>query len=240
MKLLKAQERCLILNNYTYSQELYHCIFSDYIYQQDVNFNYINAPYLQRTDKNARFKFIQRLVNEIVEKAIPCSIRQLMTAKINPIAFYQAVGKFSRDVYGQKRLIARLKGLENSAQIKEITQYKDYGFKIDSTNPYVHRIASVFLYWFSVIKPFSVEMSRIPKSSCNAKDYEKLQIIYSLFNEYMTYFLIALALTGTTLQLRIDSNWEYFKEFLKDLHFRNLSRSSLEFFLASYQVGLST
>lgn len=240
MKLLNEQERCLILNSYTDSQILYHFIFSDYIYEQDINFNYINAPYLEKADRNKRFEFIQSLVNEIFEKAIPFNVRQYMTPKINPIAFYQAVGKFSRDVYGQKRLVARLKGLENSAQIKEITQYKDYGFKIDSTNPYIHRIASVFLYWFSVIKPFSVEMSPIPELSCNSKDYEKLQIIYSLFNEYMTYFLIQAALTGTTIQLRIEDNWEYFKEFLSDLHFRNLSRSSLEFFLASYQVALST
>lgn len=234
MKLLNGQERCLILNNYTDSQKLYHFIFSDYIYEQDINFNYINAPYLEKADRNKRFEFIQSLVNEIFEKAIPFNVRQYMTPKINPIAFYQAVGKFFRDVYGQKRLVARLKGLENSTQIKEITQYKDYGFKIDSTNPYIHRIASVFLYWFSVIKPFSLEMSYIPHG------YKKLPIIYGFFNEYITYFLVQAALTGTTIQLRIEDNWEYFKEFLSDLHFRNLSRSSLEFFLASYQVALST
>ncbi len=199
------------MNKYTYSQILYHFIFSDYIYLQDFDFKYINAPYLQRTDRNERFKFIQRLINEIFETTIPPNIRQCMTAKIQPVAFYQAVGKFSRDVYGQKRLAARLTGLENSLQINEITQYKDYGFKIDSTNPYIHRIASVFLYWFSVLKPFSVEMSRIPEISCNSKNYEKLQIIYSFFNEYITYFLIQAALTGTTLQFRIENNWIYFK-----------------------------
>jgi len=212
------------------SQILYHSIFSDYIYQQDDYFEYINAPYLEKADRNKRFEFIQSLVNEIFERMIPLDIRQYMTPKINPIAFYQAVGKFSRDVYGQKRLVARMKGLENIPQIDALQQYKDYGFKIDSTNPYVHRIASVFLYWFSVIKPFSLEMSYIPHG------YEKLPIIYGFFNEYITYFLIQAALTGTTIQLRIEDNWEYFKEFLSDLHFRNLSRSSLEFFLASYQL----
>lgn len=228
MKLLSGQRGSLTLNND--SKVLYYNIFSDYIYQQDINFEYIDAPNLKKVSRNERFEFIQHLVNEIFKRTIPDCIHAYMTPKINPIAFYQAVGKFSRDVYGQKRLEARIKGLEHISQIDEIKQYKDYGFKVDSNNPYVHRIASVFLYWFSVIKPFSLEMSSIPKG------YAKLSVIYSFFNEYITYFLIQVALTGTNIQLSIEENWDYFVEFLSDLHFRNLSRSSLEFFLASYQL----
>lgn len=228
MKLLSEQRGSLTLSND--SKVLYYNIFSDYIYQQDINFEYIDAPNLKKVSRNERFEFIQHLVNEIFKRTIPDCIRAYMTPKINPIAFYQAVGKFSRDVYGQKRLEARITGLEHISQIDEIKQYKDYGFKVDSNNPYVHRIASVFLYWFSVIKPFSLEMSPIPKG------YAKLSVIYSFFNEYITYFLIQVALTGTNIQLSIEENWDYFVEFLSDLHFRNLSRSSLEFFLASYQL----
>lgn len=53
------------------SQIVYHSIFSDYIYQEDDYFEYINAPYLEKADKNERFEFIQYLVNEIFEKMIP-------------------------------------------------------------------------------------------------------------------------------------------------------------------------
>ena len=53
----------------------------------------------------------------------------------------------------------------------------------------------------------------------------------SYLNEYFAYFLICLALHTQTVNLSIHENKEVFKEFLNQLHFRNLSRSSLEFFL---------
>ncbi|MGP1455821.1 MAG: hypothetical protein ACTTJ7_08740 [Treponema sp.] len=211
---------------------LYYSIFSDYVYRQDCNFCYTNAPYLEKIDKNKRFEIIQQIVNQIFEKSIPQYIRRYMTPKLDPIAFNQAVGKFSRDIYGQRRLEARLIGLENinKQQIQEIKQYKDYGFKVNSSNPYIHRTASIFLYWFSILKPFSLEIFQLPQHS------EKLSILCAYFNEYITYFLVQAALESTSIQLHIENNWEYFKDFLADLHFRNLSRSSLEFFLASYQL----
>jgi hypothetical protein len=220
----------LILNNT--SELLYYYIFSDYVYRQDFNFCYTNAPCLEKIDKNKRFEIIQQIVRQIFEKSIPQHIRQYMIPKLNPITFNQAVGKFSRDIYGQRRLEARLIGLENitEQQIQEIKQYKDYGFKVDSSNPYIHRTASIFLYWFSMLKPFSLEIFQLPQHS------EKLSILCAYFNEYITYFLVQAALEGTNIQLHIENNWEYFKDFLADLHFRNLSRSSLEFFLASYQL----
>lgn len=218
--------------NYTASDLCYY-IFSDYEYLQDSDFKYIGAPFFQNVNKNARFDFIKKLVEHILEKSIPENIKNTIIYDIDPILFNQAVSKFSRDVYGQQRLAARLINMPNNAEKQEIEKFMDYGFKVNSSNPYIHRIAANFLYWFSVLKPFSVNVHKSPVS------YDaKTRILCLCFNEFITYYLVQVALLSSDIVLMIDKKITYFEDFLTDLHFRNLSRSSLEFFLASYQSVL--
>ena len=211
---------------------LYYHIFSDYVYKQDLNFNYTCSPDLEYVDKNKRFGFFKELANDLFLRIVPDEIKKKTSPKIDPVLFNQAVGKFSRDVYGQKRLEARLSKISDTAILKEIKKYKDYGFKVDSCSPYLHRVVSVFLYWFCILKPFSIN---IPKGLVPKKE---LALLLNCFNEYMTYFIIQAALAETDVNLNIDRYEEYFEDFLTDLHFRHLSRSSLEFFLASYQASI--
>ena len=211
---------------------LYYQVFSDYVYKQDLNFNYTCLPVLEYVDKNKRFDFFKELANDLFLLIVPDEIKAATTPRIDPILFNQAVGKFSRDVYGQKRLEARLSKISDTDTLKEIKKYKDYGFKIDSSSPYLHRVVSVFLYWFCILKPFSIN---IPKGLVPNKE---LALLLNCFNEYMTYFIIQAALSETNINLNIDKYGEYFEDFLNDLHSRNLSRSSLEFFLASYQANV--
>ncbi len=217
------------------AQDLCYFILSDYQYKQDYNFNYTQASLLQSEDKNKRFEIIKELAQTICESIIPTDMKQVMQCHIDPILFNQAVSKFSRDVYGQKRLMARLKNIEDGAEKREIEKYMDYGFKVNSANPYVHHVAAVFLYWFSVLKPFSISVLHQPTSP-----NVKTRLLCLCFNELITYFLLQFAMAASGILLTLEENILYFEDFLTDLHFRNLSRSSLEFFLASYQQNLNS
>ena len=79
--------------------------------------------------------------------------------------------------------MARLKNIEDGAEKREIEKYMDYGFKVNSANPYVHRVAAVFLYWFSVLKPFSISVLHQP-SSPNVKT----RLLCLCFNELIAIF----------------------------------------------------
>ena len=215
------------------SQDLYHLLFSDYEYEQDLRLRYIGAPFLKRGDKNQRFTKIEKFVLRLFTEIMPVNLLECVKPKIDPILFNQATSRFSRDIYGQLRLAARLQGIEKK-QKDEIKKYMDYGFKVNSSNPYIHRKFAVFFYWFSVLKPFSLDVLKFPQE----KD-RKASIFCSCYNEFMTYYLLKCVGRSTNLELELDTrSWEYFEDFLTDLHFRNLSRSSLEFFLASYQAKI--
>lgn len=209
---------------------VYYQIFSDYVYKQDKNFNYTKSPVLESVNQNERFNYFKQLAYDLFSRTVPKDVSARTEPRIDPALFNQAVSKFSRDVYGLKRLEARLSNISDTEALKEIKKYKDYGFKVDSNAPYQHRVVAVFLYWFSILKPFSIH---IPQG---LKPNKRLALLLNCFNEYMSYYIIQAALSATDMRLDIDSYWEYFEDFLTDLHFRNLSRSSLEFFLASYQV----
>jgi hypothetical protein len=106
---------------------------------------------------------------------------------------------------------------------KIILDGADFGFKIPSESPYIERQAAVLLYWFSVLKPFHLDFKKgsVPPEA----------FIQAYFNEYFSYNLICVALHVLSIDITIHDNKEVFVEFLNQLHFRSLSRSSLEFFL---------
>jgi len=146
----------------------------------------------------------------------------------NIILLDQALFKYSRDIFGGKRLQARI---TNNNQLTttskcNLLKFSDYGLKIDSTSPYLHREIAVLLYWFSVIKPFSIESDQ--------QSLKALGVAGKFHNEYISYLLAQAALQLFNLRLNVHENSLIFSEFLYDLHYRNLSRSSLEFFLYKY------
>jgi hypothetical protein len=156
-------------------------------------------------------------------------------SRCKPLIDYPALlgvfTRYSRDIYGFRRISAKIRnfgGALDQSQQEQLEQIisegADFGFKVPSGNPYIERQAAVLLYWFSVLKPF--HLSFIDGQNPPPESY-----IQSYFNEYFSYFLICLALHTQTVNLSIHENKEIFKEFLNQLHFRNLSRSSLEFFL---------
>jgi hypothetical protein len=117
--------------------------------------------------------------------------------------------------------------------MNQLSQFYDYGFKIDSVDPYIHRQLAVLLYWLSVLKPFSVKPDKTGVAA-------KLGILFEFHNEYISYLLCLEFLKAYGLYLDIHKDTDGFYDFLYDLHFRNISRSSLEFFLQAYVKEIET
>jgi hypothetical protein len=213
--------------------DCYFALFQDAVYAHDRNMRYVfkDGAFIRSNRVNIvnKIKDMSNLVYENFVQQDPSF------AKCRPLIDYPALlsvlTRYSRDIYGFRRITAKIHDL--SDKIDEIQQKyleqividgADFGFKIPSENPYVDRQAAVLLYWFSVLKPFHLEYNEPGSPSPEA-------YIQAYFNEYFSYFLICLALHPQSIDLEIHTDKAQFEEFLNQLHFRNLSRSSLEFFL---------
>lgn len=199
----------------------------DYVYQQDLNGGYEFDPStgdLKLRDKNEFIRVVLKVLKDIYSNII-VNDKVKITPNCNVVLLDQAMMKYSRDIYGEMRLKARI---DNASQLssttkKHLSKFTDYGFKIDSVSPYVHREISVLLYWLSVLKPFSIEPS---------PDALKTMGVKARFhNEYIAYVFAQAALSLFDHKLVIHKDKNLFSEFLYDLHYRKISRSSLEFFL---------
>jgi hypothetical protein len=85
-----------------------------------------------------------------------------------PIIDYSALlsvlTRYSRDVYGFRRISAKIRHLRDRLDQDQqerleriITEGADFGFKMPTGQPYIERQTAVLLYWFSVLKPFHLE-----------------------------------------------------------------------------------
>jgi hypothetical protein len=204
---------------------------NDFVYKQNPDYSYIfnTDGSLQGNDMNA-------IVDTILENLKKIYGNIVTQNKINPgkiicndYLLVQALTRYSRDIFGELRLLSKIESLRKlgvltETQKNQLAQFPDYGFKIDSRSPYIHRQLAVLLYWLSVLKPFAV----YPDNGDIVKD---LGVAFEFHNEYISYFLCLSFLKVFNCYLGIHKSRDIFYDFLYDLHFRNLSRSSLEFFL---------
>jgi hypothetical protein len=213
--------------------DCYLALFQDAVYEHDYEINYkFESGQFKRRDRTVVVNQIAAM-SDILYKTLVAE--DVTLSRCSPIIDYAALlgafTRYSRDIYGFRRISAKIRNLETPLEQDQreqleqiISEGADFGFKIPSGNPYVERQAAVLLYWFSVLKPFHLSINNVHTPPPEA-------YIQSYFNEYFAYYLICLALHPQTVNLTIHEDKETFKEFLNQLHFRNLSRSSLEFFL---------
>lgn len=173
---------------------------------------------------------ILKNVDEIFEQYLGKDEQLHLERAYDPVALNQAMCRYSRDIFGEKRLHARVLHFKDKYRIdendaKELITYEDYGIKIDSCNPYLHRRISCLFYWFSVFKPFKV----ILKS--NITENENIYAYIENHNEFIAYIIVMMVLDCLNFKIDLHENIILFKQFLYDLHYRKLSRSALEFFL---------
>jgi hypothetical protein len=213
--------------------DCYFALFQDAVYEHNkaLEYTFVNSEFVRRNRVGVinKIKDMSNITYEGFAQNDPSF------KKCHPLIDYPALlsvlTRYSRDIYGFRRITTKIHDLSGKidvAQQKYLEQIvidgADFGFKIPSENPYVDRQAATLLYWFSVLKPFHLEYD----ASGNPAPEPYIQ---AYFNEYFSYFLVCLALHPQSIDLEIHNDKAQFEEFLNQLHFRNLSRSSLEFFL---------
>ncbi|MCL2191413.1 MAG: hypothetical protein FWB79_05450 [Treponema sp.] len=205
-------------------------MMKDFVYKQNPNGLYIldaNGCLIPESRNEVVDVFLQ-VLGTICGNIVKINKVHPGRVECNDYLLCQALSRYSRDIFGELRLEAKINHLGLSeVQRENLSRYSDYGFKVDSRNPYVHRRLANLLYWLSILKPFAI----YPKDNLAAK---KLGLAFTFHNEYMCYLLSLAMLKPFNKTLTIHKSKGLFSKFLYDLHFRNLSRSSLEFFLIPY------
>ena len=214
-------------------RDCYFALFQDVVYEHDSQFEYtLSDGKFRRRDRVAVVNRIKAMAEAVYDGFVG-SDRSFSGCQplINYPSLLSVLTRYSRDIYGFRRIKAKIRNMgsflsqNHQTQLEEIiSEGADFGFKVPSDNPYIERQTAVLLYWFSVLKPFSLNFT-------DAGGPPPEEYVQSYFNEYFSYFLVCLGLHTQSVNLTMHNNKELFKEFLNQLHFRNLSRSSLEFFL---------
>lgn len=233
--------------------ELSDLLLTDVIFKRDANNDYIlKDNEFVEDNLDIIYNRIMNVLNSIFEDF--CRRKLFLydcVVHIDYTVLRQALLKYSRDVFGQKRLSAIMKKIPNYNKYKgNLDSMMDkYGLKVSSYNPYIHRRVGFFMYWFSVLKPFHIDTSNaetIPEADSYLIGYFNELITYALIKSMLgnlsilencnykdcPYNKTRLVKGNCTLKIIIDEKKQLFQYFLYDTHYRNLSRSSLELFLS--------
>jgi hypothetical protein len=212
-------------------QNLARCLLKDFMYEQDKLMSYIF--------KNDKFVLVNRdkvadsiliAIDAVFERYLEKDIFSSIETMYDLFALNQAMCRYSRDVFGEKRLHARILHFKEKYKIqdedvKELISYEDYGVKVDSCNPYIHRRLACLFYWFATLKPF-----RITQKTSVVKN-DSIYDFFEYHNEFTTYILVMMVLELVNCTIDVHESLPLFRQFMYDLHYRKLSRSALEFFL---------
>jgi hypothetical protein len=207
------------------------CLLKDFVYQQDHGTAYImqDGKFVP-VDRDAVADAILINLDKISNLYLGPDDRYAMERTYDPFALNQALCRYSRDIFGEQRLAARITYVSDRYRFsredaEEIGKYEDYGFKVDSISPYLHRRIAGLFYWFSVLKPFRVLL----KAAIGETEQRYIYLEYH--NEWTTYLLVMMVLKCVNRRINIHESPQMFRQFLYVLHYRTLSRSALEFFL---------
>jgi len=220
------------------SMTLYEALLGDYAYCQK-NGEYIldQTGWFEKGKMNETLKYIQHQVINVYQKRDKSKkILAPGCVFVDMVGLSDVLFRYSRDVFGQKRLETQFDNLANDEDRKKTLKknMSNFGCRTSSSEPFFYRRIGYLFYWFSLIKPFHLDITKvdITRIANEMKFY---------FNEYTTY-----ALLRAVVNCHIENNQKYkitihddkvqFRYFLYDLHYRDLSRSSLEFFLKQYIV----
>jgi hypothetical protein len=209
-------------------------VLKDFVYKQNQEYSYrFNGDgSFQKEDRNTIIDIILSILKKVYTNIV--TLNKINPGKIecNVYLLDQALTRYSRDVFGELRLSSKIEylktlGVLTETQEKQLAQFSDYGLKVDSCSPYIHRQLAALLYWLSTLKPFAL----YPDESSIVK---KLGVAFEFHNEYISYLLCLSFLKAFNYSLDMHKSRDGFYDFLYDLHFRSLSRSSLEFFLGEH------
>ncbi|MDR0688732.1 MAG: hypothetical protein LBG08_00485 [Spirochaetaceae bacterium] len=209
-------------------------LLDDYSYQQDKNGDYIlnTDGWFTKSPMKDRVDIIKNYIGKLYRQR-DSSIYGAGCLNTDVVGLSNVLHRYSRDVYGQKRLECQIGDLKisipSSRKDKILDNIAEFGCKTSSSDPYFYRKIAYLFYWFSLIKPFHLDYSEV--------DIKRIHVFEKFyFNEYITYVLLQIVIktykeNNRAFELKIHEDLKSFRNFLYDLHYRDLSRSSLEFFL---------
>jgi hypothetical protein len=208
-------------------------VIKDFVYKQNPDTSYVinNGDFLLE-DRNAIVDTILDILKNIYTGIVQKNKISPGRIECNVYLLDQALTRYSRDVFGELRLNAKVAylgkvGALTGNQQEQLARFSDYGLKIDSRSPYFHRHVGNLLYWLSVLKPFAIYT--------DGDGLENgLGVAFEFHNEYISYLLVLSMLKVFNSTIDIHKRKDRFYDFLYDLHFRSLSRSSLDFFLNAH------
>jgi hypothetical protein len=164
----------------------------DFVYKQNPDGSYlIQDCQLEKENRNDIVDNIMDVLGKIYAGIITANNARPGKIDCNVHLLDQALTRYSRDIFGEKRLKERIGhlltlGRITGDQYQNLIRFEDYGLKIDSCEPYLHRQIANLLYWLSTLKPFSIE--------AHNEEIKKLGLAYDFHNEYISYCLILVML----------------------------------------------
>lgn len=146
---------------------------------------------------------------------------------VDYVSLYDAFRRYSRDVWGYKRLnflvsnMAEISGAVAKNHIKD--ELKAAGLKVVSNNPYLERQCAYLLYWLCKTRPFRLNFSKADENQFNEA--------YTSYNEMVSFMFIVHILQVKGCKISIKK--EAFNDIIRDIHYRVLGRTSLELLLTA-------
>lgn len=137
-------------------------VIKDFVYQQNPDYSYpFDNGKLKPADRNAIVDAILEMLKNIYTGIVQGKNLNPGEIRCNDYVLDQVLIRYSRDMFGEMRLHAKVEylakvGAITTEQKSHLEEYGDYGFKIDSCAPYLHRQVANLFYWLSVLKPFSI------------------------------------------------------------------------------------
>ncbi len=146
---------------------------------------------------------------------------------VDYVALYDAFRRYSRDVWGYKRInflvskMSEISGAVVKNHVKD--ELKTVGLKVVSDNPYLERKCAYLLYWLCKTRPFHLQYK-----NANIEEFHET---YALYNEMISFMFIIhiLEVNGS----KINMKKEAFNDIIRDIHYRLMGRTSLELLLTA-------
>lgn len=167
---------------------------------------------------------ILRRISDLIEKM---PLVQNSEVYIDYHSLYYSLTRYSKDVYGIRRIDNMLKDYINSDNDRKLLLEKiknNSGMMLETLNPHLNKEIAYLTYHLACLKPFSLK--KIDKNYFN-NDEDQYSIFVQYFNEIIIYFIVRDILNQYDVKINIKRNdAEYFLHCLK---YRNITRSYLEF-----------
>ena len=188
------------------------------------NYQLFEGELKPKSDTNNIIQNVGTYVRYITQKL---NIYKDAECIVDYVALYDAFRRYSRDVWGYKRmnfLVSNMSEISGAVAKKHVKdELKTAGLKVVSDNPYLERKCAYLLYWLCKIRPFRLQYK-------NA-DIEQFHETYALYNEMISFMFIKHILQVNGVKINIKK--EAFNDIIRDIHYRIIGRTSLELLLTA-------